>query len=364
MIIKKEPINKVIQIAKGITSDQYPLLKHILVKRQEDKLIITATDLTLWLVAFVGNCENDIEILPPAHEFAEIIAHYDDNADIEITPKDNHWIHIQSNNCEYNLAGLPLEDYPQLPINILENDNVELNSAEFKSAINKVIIASEKKSYFLQDAVLIEIKDNLMALVATDGHRLAYHSLETEAPEFNIVVSKKCLEMLMKIMEDEIIKIGNAKDYIYFRNSQYILIAKALNYSFPKYNDIITEEYPNKVIIPRDVMIRALQRVAIIAEDTYNAIQIAINHNNMLIKSKSMYGDAEERLSCESDVEVKISFNANYILQFLKVVDDDIVEMNINIENKGKALFSAINNDKYKYVLMPLDYEIDDKIYF
>jgi len=75
----------------------------------------------------------------------------------------------------------------------------------------------------------------------------------------------------------------------------------------------------------------------------------------MLIRAESAtVGKALEEIGCfKKGEDIKISFNSNYLLDFLGVLGTGNVEIKLN-EPLSPVIIAPENNRNYTYILMPL----------
>src|SRR5262249_60664154 len=85
---------------------------------------------------------------------------------------DNHWVEILSDKKKYKLVGMAKENFPALPS--MPHALVKIPAAVLESLIGKTkfAISMEESRYTLNGGLLI-LKQDTLALVAPDGHRLA-----------------------------------------------------------------------------------------------------------------------------------------------------------------------------------------------
>jgi len=85
---------------------------------------------------------------------------------------ENHWVEIVSDKKKYKLVGMAKENFPALPA--MPHVMVKIPTPTLESLIGKTkfAISMEESRYTLNGGLLI-LKPDTVAMVATDGHRLA-----------------------------------------------------------------------------------------------------------------------------------------------------------------------------------------------
>ena len=80
----------------------------------------------------------------------------------------------------------------------------------------------------------------------------------------------------------------------------------------------------------------------------------------MQIFSASEYGNVEENISIDKEGEnIKIGFNSKYILDYLKVIDSEMISLNL-IGKNNPCFIKEVNEDKekntdnYVYMVLPV----------
>jgi DNA polymerase-3 subunit beta len=267
------------------------------------------------------------------------------------------------------LAGLPPEDFPSIPEIDFES-GYSIPQNELFELIKRVVIAmtQEEGRFFINGALLQRVADGLV-MVATDGHRLAYYKKkmdlsekkEEKKAELKTVVAKKVLSELLKIIDLKSVDpvIFDVKgNFIYFYIAPRLLVARLLEASFPNYKEAIEIDLDKKMIIPRVNLSNAVRRVSLFANERAKGITLKFSENSIDLASRSPeLGNASEKIGCQyNDETFKVGFNADYLLDFLNVVDDEEVIAEFRTVNK-RAVFRQTKEsiDEYRYVVMPMD---------
>ena len=107
----------------------------------------------------------------------------------------------------------------------------------------------------------------------------------------------------------------------------------------------------------RDRLTSAVKRVALLSNERSRAVKFEINKGKVEVTSSSSeFGEAREELGVEySGNPLTISFNAQYVLDFLNVVETDAVSLSLKDE-VSQAVMKPIGADgyDYTYVIMPM----------
>ena len=105
----------------------------------------------------------------------------------------------------------------------------------------------------------------------------------------------------------------------------------------------------------KKIFSESLSRVSVLSSEKYKGVRIVVKNNSINISANNPEKEqGEENISCEYGGEsIDIAFNVNYLQEILSTIDSDKVEINFFGADKS-CLITEPNNDKIKYVVMPL----------
>ncbi len=368
--INQNEINKCINIVQKAVSSRTPLpiLSGILIEAKNNMLILTATDLDLGIKTY-SPCEIEEEgsLVVQSKLIGDFVRKLPSNSYVFLETKENNNMEIKCLNSEINILGNSSAEYPD---STFENEG---NSLNIKAESLRNLI---KYTYFAaaQDNIkpiftgcLIEIKNNICTFVALDGYRMA---VKREPIEFNgevsVVVPSKTLLEVLRIVEDnkenkekienkENTKIIISDSHISFKHENTILISNLLDGKFIDYKGIIKDNYVLTLKAETTDIKDSVERASLLArEDKNNLIILDIKDSNMQINSASEYGNVEENIPIEKIGEdMKIGFNSKYILDFLKVIENDKIIMNFIGKNNPCFMAEEAKKD-YIYMVLPV----------
>ena len=165
--VDQRSLSKHISIAQRAISSRTTLqiLNGILIEASNNQLKITGTDLEISIETYL-NCEviEEGSIVVNSRIIGDIIKKLP-NSTVYIEAKDNN-INIRCDNSEFNIAGNPGKDYPELPL-IVENESFSLPSDILKSVIKQTVFAtSQDENRPSLTGVLVELNNNNISFVA------------------------------------------------------------------------------------------------------------------------------------------------------------------------------------------------------
>jgi len=359
IIIKQKEIAKSISIVqKGISSrTSLQILNGIKIETKDGRLKLTATDLEIGIETYV-NCEviEEGSIVVNSRIFGDIIKKLP-NSDINIDVTDLN-MNITCEKSEFNILGNDPKEYPELPT-IINQNSFTIPKDLFRSAIRQTVFAtSQDETRPILTGVLLEIKNGTGSFVALDGYRLALRSIPIDSDEdLSIVIPSKALLELNKILDDteEEFKITIAPNHIIFNLGDTLFSSRLLEGQFLNYKDIIRDDHNTTVVVDKKHFQSSLERASLLAkEEKANLIKLNIKENKINIKSNSEIGNVNEEISSTTSGDnVDIAFNSRYILEGIKVIETEEIELYF-MGSLNPCIIKPIGDENYTYLVLPV----------
>src|SRR6266480_1251593 len=301
-----------------------PILSNLLVEAKGSQLTITATDLEL---SIRTSCEAKIKKegagTIPAKKLLELVRLLPEG-EIKVKLLENHWVEIVSDKKKYKLVGMAKENFPALPV-----------------------------------------KPDTLAMVATDGHRLALaetdHKLTGLNGEVKVLIPKKAMDEVEKLSSgagsDAHLEFAKDESHLFFQVGHRLLISRILTGQFPNYEAVLPRDNNKSVVIERAELSDAVRRVSQLADQRSHAVKLAVSKEGMEISASSPeYGEAKESIEKEFKGEpIAIGFNASYMLDFLGAAADGPISIELKDEQSaGQMRPLADESYRYRYIIMPM----------
>lgn len=339
-----------------------PVLKSILLEAREDgQLKMSASDLDLSIEKTIDvRVDEPGSIAVNAKLFMDIIRKMPaGNVDISINESGN--VLIKSLNSEFNILGTPASDFPNIGELDGPQDTLSFDKDIFTEMIRKTgFCASVDETKGIIVGILMELEENVFNMVALDGFRMAIaREKMRNAQDKKIVINARILNEIYKIImetgteEDIKLILGEKKAVMLLERTKIVM--RLLEGAFIKYRDILPKE--NKIFIKanRKDLMDAVERASLLSKSgRNNLIVCSINNNLMEITSNSEEGNVKEDLIIESEGgSLDIGFNSKYILDALKVIDDEEIKMEFNT-GITPCLVRPVEGDRYEYLILPV----------
>jgi DNA polymerase-3 subunit beta len=344
-----------------------PILSNFLIEADGDQLNITATDLDQAIrTSAVAKVKKPGACTIPAHKLYDYIKLLPEG-EISIKLLENHWVQIRSGRSNTKMVGMARANYPQVP-EFPSLAVTSISSLAMKTLIARTIfaISNEESRYTLNGALLI-IKAESLAMVATDGHRLAYvekpnEVLEGISGEKRVLIPRKALQELQQLLavsDAEKFDFADDDHTLFFRIGHRTLSTRKLSGQFPNFEAVMPRDNTKFAVVRSSELGAAIQRVAQFADERSGAIRLRLESNELKISSSSTdSGESEDTIDTPyASDPIAVGFNSVYILDFLKAVGGD---GEVRLEFKDSQSAGQMRPEdpdaeyKYRYVLMPM----------
>ncbi|MBP1636981.1 MAG: dnaN, partial [Acidobacteria bacterium] len=285
------------------------------------------------------------------------------DTDIRIEEEKHGTVKVAADRFESRIQTLSMEDFPTMP-DLAPGGGVPINRELLREMVMKTqfAITSEDTRYFLNGALFVVAHD-AMTLVATDGHRLAIvkaaRAGDPKVEETRTILPKKTLSELSRLLADgeEEIRFARDESHIFFRIDGRLLVSRMIDATFPAYERVIPKNNDKHVEFERDRFQAAIRRVALLSNERSRAVKFSIEPGRVEIASQTPdLGEAREQIAVEYDgPAMSISFNAQYVIDFLSAVGSDIVSVEFK-DDVSQTVMKPVGspNYDYTYVVMPM----------
>ena len=368
LVVRKNELLRELQLFQGIVErkNTIPILANVLLEAKGDQVRMLATDLE---VALRSQCQASVSkggsLTLPAKKLYEIIKSLPET-DVRIE-QDKKGVKVAADRFDSRMQTLPREDFPTLP-EASGAGRAMLPRTALKEMVAKTqfAITGEDTRYFLNGALFV-LRGETMSLVATDGHRLALVTVNRSSvdgevrsdEEVKVILPKKTLlELARLLLEGEgDIHYERGENHLFFAVGSRMLISRMIDGQFPAYERVIPKGNDKVIEFERERLTNAVRRVALLSNERSRAVKFEIDAGKVEVTSSSSeFGEAREQIPVDyTGTALAISFNAQYVLDFLNVVETDLVSLSLKDE-VSQAVMKPVGGEgyDYTYVIMPM----------
>lgn len=357
--INKEALSSLINTAQRAISNRtnMQILEGIHMIAKDNQLILKATDTEL-SVCTQASCmvEEEGEIIVQSGLFGEIVRKLP-NAMIHIHVEDKK-IYIECEQSSFEIMGQNAEEYPDLP---------QVNGEESLTIAGDTLIQAFKQTVFATSTddmrialtgVLMDIQRDKINFVALDGYRMALRKVPGEFEfERKAILPGRSVQELIKLIreeKDEVpIYFGHNHIRIDLDDTQFY--TKLLSGEFFQYEGLIRDQHQLEVQVVKREFQDSLERANLLTgREHAGLVKINIHSDEMVIESNSEIGNVHEELPCHRQGDdLLIAFNAKYLLEGIRVIDEDSIDLFFT-DAINPCIIHPAEDKNYLYLVLPV----------
>lgn len=357
----RESILKPLQAVIGVVERRQTMaiLSHVLLRTEDKKLSVTATDLEVELIA---DTEVDSamagEVTVPGRKLYDICRALPEGCKAEVSVSGER-LTLKAGRSRFTLSTLAAGDFPTVE-GITGEHSLKVAQTELHWLIEKTqfSMAQQDVRYYL-NGLLLETEGKRLRAVATDGHRLALAEVElakAAGKNEQVIVPRKGVLELNRLLDGEgELNVVLSSNHIRVDCEGVRLTSKLIDGRFPDYGRVIPDKAPNVIKADRELLRHALQRTGILSNEKYRGVRLELEAGSVTISANNPdQEEATETVELDYQGEkMEIGFNVNYLLEALAAADGEEVELHITDANSSCLIVSP-GVERVKYVVMPM----------
>jgi len=260
------------------------------------------------------------------------------------------------------LLGLPRDEFPTFP-NVSFSDSWRVKSGDLQKLISHTAFAvSTEESRPILNGVLWELRPDKMAMVATNGHRLAKMEIPIESKtgaSYDLIIPPKALEQVRRLFPaEEDLEIARGENHIGFRSPFTSVFTRLIEGPYPNYELVIPRDNDRVAIADKAALTSALKRMSVVASDQTHRIRLSFNSGMLKFSVQTPdLGEAQDELPIRyTGDQLDIGFNASYLLEILRYIPTDEVKLTLKAPERAATLEPEGWSDPAAYLclVMPL----------
>lgn len=335
-----------------------PILDGVKIVASGDTLTLFATDLELAIEKKI-NAEVLIEgeVVVPGKLFADYAKKIEEEQ-IELDGTDSKNLIIKYLDSELSIKCADCEEYPVFKDVATEQSFIILKK-ELKTIINKVIfnVATDEARPSLR-GVCINVKNNEVEVVASDGYRLALAkaSIKNNGLDGKIVVPAKSMMELSRLIddEDESMSVYVEKNYIMVDLFHTKIVTRLISEEYINYEKIIPGVFTTEVTIDKKLFENSIERVSLINRaEKKGYVKMEIKEETISLNARSDDGEINEKVTIGlTGKDLTIGFNSKYIIDCMHAIEEPFVTLNFT-SSTAPAIIKG-ETERWLYLILPL----------
>ena len=350
-------VNKVVKAVSQKSPNT--LLEGIKLSCKSDMLTLTATDMEIAIEKSIP-CETFMEgeVVVPGRLFAEFIKKLENENDIELNVGEDGRMKIIYSDSESFLQTQSAEQYPIIKKDINQNSFV-IKQKSFKDLINKTSFAcSQDDSRPILKGCLLELEKDTLTCVALDGFRLAVckKNVRESTGKIKAIVPARALVEITRLIEkeEEYVTVIIQDNSLLIDIDSTIFVTRLLEGEYIDYKRIVPTSYITVFSVNKNALFNSIERASVMAKVMKNIVTFDIHENSVDVSSDSEMGKVKENVIINLEgKDLTIAFNSRYLIDCLRVIDDEFVSFNLNT-SIAPCVIKSNKEDDYLYLILPV----------
>ncbi|MEE1244938.1 MAG: DNA polymerase III subunit beta [Acutalibacteraceae bacterium] len=352
-----EAVSKLQSVVGSKTS--MPILEGILISAEQGKITLVSYNLEMGMKKeLYAKCEQEGDIVINARLLADILRRMN-GLQVELSADEKLNINIKSGEATFDIMGMAATDYPEIP-SISQSNSFEIDGkllTQMKKGTSFAAAQTEGSKPILT-GINISVSDNIIQFVAIDGYRLAIKREPVkQINDLEFTVTGKSLNEAVKLIDDdtEKVEINVGDRLICFNINGYVFISRLLEGEFVNYQKTLPQGYKQRVLVNTRDLINTIERVSLLISESFTTpVRCYFNELNVVFTCATSMGRATETFNTKLEGEnFEIGLNSHYLLDALKAIDDENIQILFNGPNAG-VLLTPQEGDGFKYMIMPM----------
>lgn len=352
--------NTLADVSKAVEpASPVPALTSIKIEVEQDRIVMTGTSVTKTVqeILSASDPENGISVdttgvfLIDPRYLGDICKNADSNQ-ITMERVDGPIIGIYGDKAKYRINTIDPSTFPTVEMET-PDATVEIPAEKLADLIAKsAFAASTKGTRPVLDGVNLAFTGNKLTATATDSYRLARIAMELDTPvstDCSAVVPAVDLKKILPVFHENKVEIGIAKKALRLSSAngtgKVLAQLSLLEGTYPNTDRLIPTTFPITCKMMKTDLLSAADRCVMLGTREVTAIKLDFSEKEVVMSAKNQeVGDSTETLNVAaySGDPISLTVNTRYVIDALKAIDDEVV--NVNITGDMKPL--TITGDK------------------
>ena len=268
--------------------------------------------------------------------------------EITLSVNDRLAVSIMSGKSNYRMSALPAADFPALPA-LRTELGFTLPSGVLRKMINKVSYAmGVNDQRIILNGTYFKVNDGDLLCVACDSFRLAKSEKKLEfgrinddrdALHFAYVVPAKTINELCRMLPDDdelTVAVYMGRKHMVYVIEGLTFFTRLIEGEYIDYDRIIIKNHRIIVECPREALLMALEKAAIVTEEKIVGagrayVKLSLEGGLLKVTAEYALGSSYDEIPVEHEGEdIVIAFNNRYLIDSVRSCTGDTVELQMS----------------------------------
>lgn len=353
-----------------VAKNNLPILGSFLFEVKGNVLRITSSDneTTLHTTMEVDDVDGEIRFAANAKTIQDAIREIPEQPLDFFVNESSLEVTVEYRNGSYNFIAQPADEYPTPPALPGDVPVLGVEAQKLLDATSRAVIATADDALRpVMNGLFFDIKDGSLAVVASNGHKLACTKLAgaTAAKEGSFILPKKPALMLKsflpKVEGDVTIRFDGKNAEVDAQD--YVMSCRLIDGRYPNYDSVIPKDNPNCATVNREAIASALRRVMVFSSAISSLVKLRIENNKINISSQDTnYSmSAQEELLCEYDgTPITIGFKGPFLLELINNLPGEDIILKLADTSRAGVIVPAEAQEGEEVIMLLMPIMLND----
>lgn len=258
------------------------------------------------------------------------------SVELDLKEIEHQQLVLKSGKSEITLKGKDSNQYPRIQ-EVSAKNPLLLETKVLKELISETAFAaSSQESRPILTGVHFVLNDQKeLKTVATDSHRLSQKliQLDNTGDHFDVVIPSRSLKEFTAVFDDSIetVEVYFAHNQMLFKSEYISFYTRLLEGNYPDTDRLIPKDFNSQITFNVAHLRQAMERARLLSNATQNGT-VKVEIKDQMVRSyvhSPEVGQVDEELETVKLVgdDLSISFNPNYLIEALKAIKAEEVEL-------------------------------------
>ncbi len=353
-------------VSKAVsTKTTMPILECILLKAEGGKLYLTANNLELGIETVVdATVLEEGQVAIEAKIFSDIVRKLPDS-EIDLETTSDIRVDIRCEKSKFTIPCRTGDEFSPLP-QIEKEKSIRISQLTLKDIIRQTIFSiSDNESTKMMTGECFEVTNNQLIVISLDGHRISRRKVDLsgENPDVKVVVPGKTLQELSKIINggaEDMVDIYFSDRHLLFEYEDTRVVSRLIEGEYFRIANMMSMGHSLSVKANKRELMGIIDRASLLIQETdKKPIIVSVkNDNNLYVRLDTNLGSMKEEMEIEKEGdEIIIGFNPKFLMDALRVIDDDDVVIYM-ADSKNPCIIKDAE-ESYVYIILPININTD-----
>lgn len=340
-----------------------PILSHILLRTENGRLKLSATNLETGIITWVGaKIEEEGALSVPARLLSELISSLP--AGKVALEASGQVLLVEAAHARSKINGVAADEFPNLPSPAKE-PVLSLSPESLSGAVSQVAFAAAvDEGRPVLTGVLFKVGGSCLTLAGVDGFRLSERKMMLEKAaknDFSLVIPARTLSEVARLAagqaEPLLIYLPAEENQIIFKTSDFEVSSRLLEGEFPDYGKIIPKSFVVSATLTAADFAKDVRLASLFARDSAGIVKLKFLPEAgklCLSANTAEVGENETEIECSLEGEsLEVAFNARYLLDCLSNLKAEKITFQLG-GALSPGLVKIADDPNFLHLIMPV----------